>query len=114
EEPTRFAQLLAGETHLTEVNKDLTDELVSKGYKLVRSRGTAQQMQINFGGLYYGTEDKATGRYTEYGGTTGKFDPKLPATNGKVRQAMNKAVDRKELLKALYKGRASPMYVHGY
>ena len=114
EESTRFAQLIAGETHLTEVNKDLTDELVAKGYKLIRSRGTAQQMQINFGGLYFGTEDKATGRYTEYGGTTGKFDPKLPWANVKVRQAMNKAIDRKELLQVLYKGRATPMYVHGF
>src|SRR3989454_9026851 len=114
EEATRLAQLIAGETHLTEVNKDLTDELVGKGYKLIRSRGTAQQMQINFGGLYFGTEDKATGRYTEYGGTTGKLDPKLPWTNVKVRQAMNKAINRKELLKVLYKGRASPMYVHGF
>src|SRR5882724_2969229 len=114
EEPTRFAQLITGETHLTEVNKDLTDELVAKGYKLIRSRDTAQQMQINFGGLYFGTEDKATGRYTEYGGTTGKLDPKLPWTNVKVRQAMNKAINRKELLRALYKNRASPMYVHGF
>src|SRR3989442_2545321 len=114
EEATRFAQLTAGETHLTEVNKDLTDDLVAKGFKLIRSRGTAQQMQINFGGLYFGTEDKATGRYTEYGGTTGKLDPKLPWTNVKVRQAINKAINRKELLKVLYKGRASPMYVHGF
>ena len=51
EEPTRFAQLLAGETQLTEHNKDLTDDLVAKGYKLIRSRTTAQQVQINFGGL---------------------------------------------------------------
>jgi peptide/nickel transport system substrate-binding protein len=114
EEATRFAQLIAGETHLTEVNKDLTDELVAKGYKLIRSRGTAQQMQINFGGLYFGTEDKATGRYTEYGGTTGKLDPKVPWANVKVRQAMNKAINRNELLKVLYKGRAKPMYVHGF
>jgi peptide/nickel transport system substrate-binding protein len=114
QESTRFAQLLAGETHLTEVNKDLTDELVAKGYKLIRSRGTAQQMQINFGGLYFGTEDPQTKRYTEDGGTTGKLDQKVPWTNVKVRQAMNKAVNRAELLKVLYKGRASPMYVHGF
>jgi ABC-type transport system substrate-binding protein len=114
EEPTRFAQILAGETHLTELAKDLTDELVAKGYKLIRSRGTAQQMQINFGGLYFGTEDKASGRYTENGGTTGKLDLKVPWTNIKVRQAMNKAVNRAELLKVLYKGRAAPMYVHGF
>ena len=114
EEPTRQAQLLAGETHLTELNKDLTDDLVAKGYKMIRSRTTAQQVQINFGGLYFGTEDKQTGRYTEHGGTTGKLDPKVPWTNIKVRQAMNKAINRDELLKVLYKGRANPMYVHGF
>lgn len=114
EEPTRFAQLLAGETHLTEVNKDLTDELVAKGFKLIRSRTTAQQVQINFGGLYFGTEDKDTKRYTENGGTNGKLDPKVPWTNVKVRQAMNKAINREELLKVLYKGRATPMYVSGF
>lgn len=114
EEPTRFAQLLAGESHLTEVNKDLTDELVSKGYKLIRSRGTAQQVQVNFGGLYFGTEDKETKRYTEDGGTTGKLDPKVPWTKKAVRQAMNKALNRGELLNVLYKGRATPMYVAGF
>ena len=114
EEPTRFAQLLAGETHLTEVNKDLADALVAKGYKLIRSRGTAQQIQINFGGLYLGTEDKQTKRYTEDGGITGKLDPKLPWVDKRVRQAMNKAINRDELLRVLYKGRATLQYVHGF
>ncbi|MBI3327173.1 MAG: hypothetical protein HYZ81_10795, partial [Nitrospinae bacterium] len=114
EEPTRFAQLLAGETHLTEVNKDLVDDLVSKGYKLIRSRQVAQHPMIFFGGLYFGTEDKATGRYTDYGGITGKLDLKVPWTNIKVRQAMNKAINREELRKVLYKGRAKDMYVHGF
>jgi ABC-type transport system substrate-binding protein len=114
EEPTRFAQLLAGETHLTEVNKDLADELVAKGYKMIRSRTTAQQVQIWFGGLYFGTEDKATGRYTEHGGTTGKLDLSVPWTKKEVRQAMNKAINREELLKVLYKGRATYEYVHGF
>jgi ABC-type transport system substrate-binding protein len=114
EEPTRFAQLLAGETHLTELNKDLTDELVAKGYKMIRSRGTAQQVQIWFGGLYFGTEDPKTGRYTEHGGTTGKLDLTVPWTKKEVRQAMNKAINREELLKVLYKGRATYQYVHGF
>ncbi len=114
EEPTRYAQLLAGESHLTEVNKDLTDELVGKGYKLIRSRVTAQQVQINSGGLYFGTEDKATGRYTEHGGTTGKLDKSVPWTKKKVRQAINKAINREELLEVLYKNRAELMYVHGF
>jgi peptide/nickel transport system substrate-binding protein len=113
EEPTRQAQLLAGETHLTELNKDLVDDLVSKGYKLIRSRQVAQQVVIAFH-LYFGTEDKATGRYTEHGGTTGKLDPKVPWTNIKVRQAMNKAINRGELLQVLYKGRATYTYVQGF
>src|SRR5215510_1392759 len=108
EEPTRLAQLSAGESQLTEVNKDLVDEAVSKGNKLIRSRQVAQQIQLFFGGMYFGTEDKATKRYTEDGGTTGKLDMKVPWTNIKVRQAMNKAINREELLKVLYKGRATP------
>ena len=114
EEPTRYAQLLAGETHMTEVNKDLVDQAVAKGYKLIRSRGTAQQVQIFIGGLYFGTEDKETGRYTEHGGTTGKLDLKVPWTKKEVRQAMNKAINREEILQVLYKGRATLQYVGGY
>jgi peptide/nickel transport system substrate-binding protein len=114
EEPPRFAQLLAGESHLTEINRDLTDDAVAKGFKLIRSRQVAQQTVIAFGGLYFGTEDKATKRYTEYGGITGRLDPKVPWTNKKVRQAMNKAINRAEILKVLYKGRATPTYVAGF
>lgn len=114
EEPTRYAQLLAGEMHLSELNKDLTDELVAEGYKLIRNRGTAQQVQIIFGGLYFGTEDAKTGRYTEHGGTTGKLDLSVPWTKKEVRQAINKAINREEILQVLYKGRADYMYVHGF
>jgi ABC-type transport system substrate-binding protein len=114
EEPARFAQLLAGESHLTEINRDLAADAVAKGHKLIRSRQVAQQVVVAFGGLYFGTEDKATKRYTEFGGTTGKLDLKVPWTNKKVRQAMNKAINRAELLKVLYKGRATYTYVMGY
>ena len=114
EEPTRLAQLLAGETHLTELNKDLVEEAVRKGYKLIRSRDTAQQIVLWFGGLYFGTEDKATGRYTEGGGITGRLDLAVPWTKKAVRQAINKAINREELLKVLYKGRATYTYVAGY
>jgi ABC-type transport system substrate-binding protein len=114
EEPTRLAQFFAGETHLTEINKDLIEEAVRKGNKLIRSRDTAQQIVLAFGGLYFGTEDKATGRYTENGGTTGKLDLSVPWTKKEVRQAINKAINRDELLRVLYKGRATYTYVAGY
>jgi len=114
EEPTRLAQFFAGETHLTELNKDLIEEAVRKGHKLIRSRDTAQQIVLTFGGLYFGTEDKATGRYTEHGGTSGKLDLSVPWTKKEVRQAINKAINREELLRVLYKGRATYTYVAGY
>jgi ABC-type transport system substrate-binding protein len=114
EEPPRFAQLLAGESHITEINRDLTEDALAKGFKLIRSRQVAQQTVIAFGGLYFGTENKATKRYTEYGGITGRLDPKVPWTHKKVRQAMNKAINRDEILKVMYKSRATPTYVAGF
>ncbi len=111
EEGTRLAQFQAGETHLTEVNKDLTDQLVSQGYKLVKSTGPAQQVQINFTGLYFGTEDESRKKYI---GTTGKLDPDLPFTDIKVREAINRAIDRETIRLQLYKGRVTPSYVHGF
>ncbi len=111
EEATRLAQFEAGETHLTEVNKDLTDQLVNKGYKLVKSTGPAQQVQINFTGLYFGTEDESRDKYM---GTTGKLDEDLPFTDVRVRQAINQAIDRETLRLELYKGRVTPSYVHGF
>ncbi len=111
EEATRLAQFQAGETHLTEVNKDLTDQLVEQGYKLVKSTGPAQQVQINFTGLYFGTEDESRDKYV---GSTGKLDPDLPFTDVRVRQAINKAIDRETIRLELYKGRVTPAYVHGF
>src|SRR5256886_14821829 len=55
EESTRLAQFIAEETHLTELNKDLVEEALSKGHKLVRSRQVAQQVALVFGGLFFGT-----------------------------------------------------------
>jgi hypothetical protein len=96
------------------VNKDLVDSLKAKGSTLVRSRGTAQQIQRNLGGLSFGTEDPVTKRSTENGGTTGKRDTTVPWTDTRVRQAMHKALHRDALRKVLDKGRATPRYVHGF
>ncbi len=111
EEATRLAQFQAGETHLTEVNKDLTDRLVASGSKLVRSRGPAQQVQVNLGGNYHGEEDAARGKYV---GRSNKYNPDLPWNNVTVRQAMNKAIDRETIKEELYKNRVTDMYVHGF
>ena len=66
EESTRYAQLLAGKrTSLNSIRISPTSWL-PRGM-LIRSRGTAQQVQIMFGGLYFGTEDPQKKRYIENG-----------------------------------------------
>ena len=91
---------------------------VSKGNKLVRSRqvGPAGPACL-FGGLYFGTEDKPKAAlYRRWWDRLGKLDPyRYRAEKKEVRQAINKAINREELLKVLYKGRATYTYVvHGY
>ena len=112
EESMRFAQLIAGESHLTEVNKDLIDELVSKGYKLIRSRGTRSRCRSISAALL---RHRGQGHGALHG--VRPHDAKLHRSSldeRQVRQAMNKAINRNELLKVLYKGRAQPMYVHAF
>ena len=74
EEPTRFAQLLAGETHLTEVNKDLADDLVKKGYKLIRSRARRSKSRSISAACTLGRKIKPPDA-TRGRGITGKLDP---------------------------------------
>ena len=86
----------------------------ARGYKLIRSRQVAQQVVLVFGGLYFGTEDKADGALHRRRGHHGQARPEGAVDQQKVRQAMNKAINREELLKVLYKGRATYTYVAGF
>jgi len=105
EEATRLAAFRAGETHMTEVNRDLGDKLVEEGFKLINSTGPAQQTALRFGGMFY--NDPAT------------YDPDYAVTAPgeigiKVRRALNKAVDRETFKSELYKGRVEDAKVHSF
>ncbi len=105
EESTRLAQFRAGETHMTEVNRDLGDKLVEEGFKIIPSNGPAQQTAFRFGGMFYGDPEN--------------YDPDFPVTAPgeigiKVRKALNKAVDRETFKSELYKGRVWDSKVHAF
>ena len=105
EESTRLAQFRAGETHMTEVNRDLGDKLVEEGFKIIPSNGPAQQTAFRFGGMFYGDPET--------------YDPDFPVTAPgeigiKVRKALNKAVDRETFKAELYKGRVWDSKVHAF
>ncbi len=105
EESTRLAQFRAGETHMTEVNRDLGDNLTEEGFLIIPSRGPAQQTAFRFGGMFYSDPEN--------------YDPNFPVTAPgergiMVRKALNKAVDRETFKAELYKGRVWDSKVHAF
>jgi len=60
--------------------------------------GRWDRIVLAFGGVYFGTEDKPKGRYTEELGRRGNWTVSAVDEKKRVRQAINKASTR-ELLK---------------
>jgi ABC-type transport system substrate-binding protein len=101
EATTRLAMLLGGEAHIVDLPRELQKEATGRGMKLLSSTHPVDWISIYFGGQYYLPGDP-------------KFKADVPWTNKKVRQAMNLAVNRKELLETIFAGKATPVYVSGW
>ena len=97
---TRLAALLAGEVHISDVDRALQQDAVAKGMKIIASKLPAIQHQWHFGGMYFATPDK--------------LDPKVPFTKKEVRQAMNLAINRQAIAENLLGGRVQPLRIMGY
>jgi ABC-type transport system substrate-binding protein len=101
EDATRLALLLSQEAHLADLPRDLQAEAAKRGVgKVISSNLPSVHLAIYFGGQYYTKGDP-------------KFKADVPWADKRVRQAMNMAINRKELLDALFKGRGGPVYVTG-
>jgi ABC-type transport system substrate-binding protein len=100
EDVTRLATLLSGEVHISDVPRTLQKEADSKGMRVLTSQLPAIQHQWQFGGTYFASPDK--------------LDPRVPFVKKEVRQAMNLAINREALAKALLGGGVEPLRVHGY
>jgi peptide/nickel transport system substrate-binding protein len=90
ESATRLAALLTGEVHLSDIERAVRAEAVARGMKIIPSKFPDIQHRWYFGGLYF-TEPE-------------KLDSTNPFTNKKVRQAMNKAINRQAIIKAFLSG----------
>ena len=97
---TRLASMLAGEVHISDVDRALQKDAIAKGMKISTSKLPAMQHQWQFGGMYFATPDK--------------LDPKVPFVKREVRQAMNLAVNRQAIANAILGGKAQPHRVMGY
>ena len=125
EDAARYAALLAGEAHMADLPLDLQKDAAAQGLKLIRSQFTANNFFVFFGGMYLSDDPKDLEAYdatvpwaeTPWAGQEPPQDRSSAAfqNNGwKVRRAMNKAINREELLDQLYKGIGELMYVGYY
>jgi len=98
EEATRLALLLSGDVHIADLPRELHKDALARGLKRFQSSLPVDWVSIYMGGQYYITGDT-------------DFKPKAPFTNKKVRQALNIAINRKELMNTVFAGRASLAYL---
>jgi len=101
EEATRLALLLSGDVQIADLPRELHKDALARGLKRVSSSLATDWVSVYLGGLWYITGDK-------------DFDPKAPFVNKKVRQALNIAINRKELMNTVFAGRAELAYVSLY
>jgi ABC-type transport system substrate-binding protein len=100
EDVTRLATLLSEEVHISDVPRALQADASGKGMKIITSRLPAIMHAWYFGGMYFATPDKL------------KTD--VPWTKKEVRQALNMAINRQEILNKLLGGKADLLKVFGY
>jgi len=101
EDATRMAVLLAGDAHLANLSRDLQAEALKRGMKVISSQQPTIQTVAFMLGQYFLTGDES-------------YVPDLPVENIKVRQAMNLAVNRADIMEYIYKGSGTPVYVYGF
>ena len=84
EDATRLAMLLSGEAHIADLPRELQKDAIKKGMKIFSSSFPVDWMTVYLGGMYFLPGDPA-------------FKPDVAWTKKGVRQALNMAINRKEL-----------------
>ena len=105
EDLTRLAALLTGEIHVAALSRELQLEAGRRGMLPAAAGVPTNYLSLFLGGMYFSEGDPA-------------YDPNVPwasPTSGKIiRQAMNKAIDRQEMLQHVLKGDGELMYNTAY
>ncbi|MDA1129813.1 MAG: ABC transporter substrate-binding protein, partial [Chloroflexi bacterium] len=100
EAATRLAQLLTGEVQVAEINRDLHSQATSRGKKVLNSQLPSLALTYVMGGVFQ--------PYME------TYDPTVPELDVRVREAMNRAVNRKEIRDTLLGGQGTDMPLFGF
>ena len=94
---TRLATLIAGEVHISDIDRALQKDAVDKGMQVIPGKLAVIGHEWLFGGMYFATPDK--------------LDNKQPFVDRRVRQAMNMAINRQAIATNILGGKAQPMRV---
>ena len=103
ESSTRLAGLLAGETHVADIPKDLQPQATGKGMQIANGNVPGLRTWVN---LQCCWTDPETGVYPAR--------PDSPLTDVRVRKALSKAINRPLLNEAFFDNSASPMYMNHF
>jgi peptide/nickel transport system substrate-binding protein len=101
EDSTRLALLVTGEAHAGDLPRELQEDALRRGMKIISSSLPSEWLSAYFGGQFHLPGDP-------------KFKADVPWNDKRVRQAMNMAINRGELLTNLFKDKGNPMYVSGF
>jgi peptide/nickel transport system substrate-binding protein len=96
EPATKLALLLAGEAHIVDLPREIQGEALGAGKTTIASQNPAMHTGAFFKGVYNRTGDEA-------------HRPDLPWGDVRIREAMNRALDREQMIEILYDGRAEPV-----
>lgn len=91
ENATKLAMLLAGEAHIAELPRELMADAIKAGMKSVQSARATMQTDIVFNGLYCESKDPNCRR-------------DLPWFDVRIREAINRSINRQEMLEVLFPG----------
>jgi ABC-type transport system substrate-binding protein len=100
EAATRLANLLTGQVQIAEVNRDLHPEAIAGGMEIFESTLPSIQVAFVMGGIYSPLSPF--------------HDPSDPHLDIRVREAINRAINREEINEELFSGFGSPHPVWGF
>lgn len=100
EPATALATLLSREVDMAVLPRELQPDAINAGFEAIGSTNAANQTAMLFNGTFLTEGDD-------------KLDPTLPWLDIRIREAINRAIDREAVIDVLYDGRASILPVFG-